>query len=296
MPSSPASAARGLATWLASTLLLALLLTPLLPPGVVGGSAALGIAALVVGGWQSGRDGVAPGNRLAAVGAGGGARAAHEGAGGFAFGVGLAAVVLALVALAGGLVWTATPVDPGGWVAEGARSLAWLAVPAATEEVLVRGYPLRALAGAVGPVAAVWATSVGFALLHLNNPALGLWGLGSLLSAGLVLGALVVRTGGLWSAVGAHLGWNWALAFLADVPVSGLEVADAPGLEAWATGPAWLSGGAFGVEGSAVAALTLAGAAVLVFRTPRLHRTNPMGPGVVARPDHETMNPMEDDR
>ncbi len=146
------------------------------------------------------------------------------------------------------------------------RSLAWLALPAAAEEVLLRGYALAAIARVLGPGVALWGTSVLFGLLHVLNPGAGPLALAGVTAAGLLLGALVLRTGSLWPAIGAHLGWNWALAFLGDVSVSGLEVADAPGYDGVAQGAAWLSGGSFGVEASVMAVLMLAAAAGLVWR------------------------------
>ncbi|HEX9886401.1 MAG TPA: CPBP family intramembrane glutamic endopeptidase [Longimicrobiales bacterium] len=183
--------------------------------------------------------------------------------------VGLAAV--AAIAAAGGLRW-ALAGSGHGWMAGGLGALAFFAVPAAAEEALFRGYPLRALAEAWGPRAALAVTSVGFGVLHLWNPEAGAMAALNVAGAGLFLGALVLRTGSLWWATGAHLGWNWSLGWLADVPVSGLELVDAPGVEALTRGPAWLSGGAFGPEGSVLTVLVMLVAAGWVWWTPRLER------------------------
>ena len=232
--------------------------------GVVAGAAVLTFGATVAGwvllrhdGWPSGSLGLVPDRR-----------AAIESVGGLGIGVGVAGASMALMALLGGLRWSpdATAWSLSGWSAEGARSLAWLALPAAAEEVLLRGYALAAAARVLGPTAALWGSSVLFGLLHALNPGVGPLALAGVTMAGLLLGALVLRTGALWPAIGAHLGWNWALAFLGEVSVSGLEVADAPGYDGVAQGAAWLSGGGFGVEASVVAVLMLAGAAALVWR------------------------------
>src|SRR5690606_17506343 len=95
-------------------------------------------------------------------------------------------------------------------------------------------------------------------------------GLANIAAAGIFLGALCLRTGGLWWPTGAHLGWNWAHAFLADLPVSGLDVVDAPLIEAHAAGPPWLSGGAFGPEGSVLATAAVLAAAAWSWRSRRL--------------------------
>ena len=55
----------------------------------------------------------------------------------------------------------------------------------------------------------------------------------------------------MWTAFGAHLGWNATLAALA-APVSGLPF-DIPYIDYRMGGPAWLTGGAFGPEGGLLA-------------------------------------------
>jgi hypothetical protein len=65
-----------------------------------------------------------------------------------------------------------------------------------------------------------------------------------------------------------HLGWNWSHGYVADVPVSGLEVVDAPLYEGVATGPRWLGGGAFGPEGSIVSTIVVLGAAAVCWWGP----------------------------
>jgi membrane protease YdiL (CAAX protease family) len=85
--------------------------------------------------------------------------------------------------------------------------------------------------------------------------------------AGLFLGVVYLKTASLWWATGAHLGWNWALGFLADGPVSGLDLVDAPGYRLLSTGPEWLSGGAFGAEGSLMATAVLGAGAVFFWNT-----------------------------
>ena len=61
----------------------------------------------------------------------------------------------------------------------------------------------------------------------------------------------------MWTAFGAHLGWNATLAALA-APVSGLPF-DIPYIDYRMGGPAWLTGGAFGPEGGLLATVALIG-------------------------------------
>ena len=64
-------------------------------------------------------------------------------------------------------------------------------------------------------------------------------------------------SGGIWTAVGVHLGWNALLACL-DTPVSGVPFR-IPLLDYRPGGPVWLTGGGFGPEGglAATVAMTL---------------------------------------
>jgi membrane protease YdiL (CAAX protease family) len=203
-------------------------------------------------------------------------RAPAEAGLGLALGIGVAAVGIGLMALAGAVAWRADAGGGAAWLKTALSALWLLAIPAAAEEALVRGYPLRAIAEAKGPAWALGVTAFGFAALHLPNlrdlPGLAPLALVNLAAAGLFLGALVLRTGNLWWATGAHVGWNWALAFLADLPLSGLEVIDAPLLEGEARGSVWLSGGAFGPEASVLVGGVLIGAAAWSWRSRRLSR------------------------
>ena len=71
----------------------------------------------------------------------------------------------------------------------------------------------------------------------------------------MVLAALVERTGSLWSATLAHGAWNFAVACLLSVPVSGVRLFHL--LDVTVAGDPDLTGGGFGPEGSAL--LTLLG-------------------------------------
>ncbi|MEK9504567.1 CPBP family intramembrane glutamic endopeptidase [Gaopeijia maritima] len=197
-------------------------------------------------------------------------RAGIDGVVGWMLGVFVAGVVLSVAAIAGGVEWRADGAEftVSAWVGEAVRTLALLAIPAAAEEVLLRGYVLVASAAVLGPGAALAITSVVFGLLHAANPGAGPMAVAGVTAAGLLLGALVLRFHSLWPAIGAHLGWNWALAAPGDVSVSGLDIADVPGYDGAPTGPDWLSGGAFGVEAGLVAALALSAAAWAVWHRP----------------------------
>ena len=118
-----------------------------------------------------------------------------------------------------------------------------------------------------GPAAALVLTALIFGALHRANPGVTWIGTLNVVVAGVFLGVVYLRTASLWWATGAHLGWNWAHGYLADVPVSGLELLDAPLYEGTMQGPGWFGGGSFGPEGSVVSTALLALITVWCWRT-----------------------------
>jgi membrane protease YdiL (CAAX protease family) len=165
--------------------------------------------------------------------------------------------VLCGMGILGAVQWSTEGGSWGSYLEVAGASLWLFALPAAAEEALLRGYVLQALAEGWGSLKALWLTSAVFAALHLGNPNLGVLGLVNIGLAGLWLGVIYLKTASLWWASGAHLGWNWAHGFVGDLPVSGLDLVDTPILVAGPSGPSWLSGGAFGPEGSLVATVGL---------------------------------------
>lgn len=230
------------------TALIGLVFAAVTPGGLVAGAAALLVGSTVSGWCLLALDGRGPG----ALGFHLSAEAPVELAKGLVLGVSVGLVVVAVMGALGGLRWSVQPGSFTGWLWGALGALAFLAIPAAAEEALLRGYPLQALGQAWGGPVALVLTSVAFGLLHLWNPGVGALATANVAAAGLLLGVVYVRTLSLWWATGAHLGWNWAHGYLADVPVSGLEILDAPLYEGATSGPAWLGGGSFGPEGSLV--------------------------------------------
>ena len=193
-----------------------------------------------------------------------GARAAKGFGGGLGIGTLAAGAALLLAVLLGDAEWVA---DGGGIGAYGMRvagTLAVLAPAALAEEVLFRGVPLVLLAAAFGRVPALIALSAIFGLAHLNNPNVTALGVVNIMAAGVFLGLAFYAPGGIWTAFGAHLGWNGTLAAL-DAPVSGLPF-QIPMIDYEPGGPQWLTGGAFGPEGGLTATVAIALASVLTAR------------------------------
>jgi hypothetical protein len=259
--------------------------TLVLPLGQLAGSTALLVGALTAGVLMLAVDG----RPATALGFPLGGRALGEGARGLALGLAVGLGVVALLAAGGGLAWERESGDLAGWLTGALGALAFLAVPAAAEEALLRGYPLQAMTEAWGPGPALGLTAVAFGALHLGNPNVTVFGTLNVAGAGIFLGIVYLKTLSLWWATGAHLGWNWAHGYLADVPVSGLELIDAPLYEGYARGPDWLGGGSYGPEGSVVATAVVIAAAVWCWKTARLRpgeavlAARPLAPPLTAR-------------
>lgn len=239
-----------LLAFVALTIVLAFPVLAFVPGGLVTSSFALLLGSMAAGWCMLALDGRGP----AALGFHPSREAPVELLKGLALGTAVGLLVVALMGVLGGVRWASEGGSPGAWLSGALGALAFLAVPAAAEEALLRGYPLQALGEAWGAGVAVGVTAVVFGLLHLANPGVGPLSTANIAAAGLLLGVVYVRTLSLWWATGAHLGWNWAHGYVADVPVSGLEldVLDAPLYEGVSSGPEWLGGGAFGPEGSVV--------------------------------------------
>jgi uncharacterized protein len=174
-----------------------------------------------------------------------------------------AGTALLLAVLLGAAEWTRDQGTLLDYLQAAATTTLALAPAALSEEVLFRGVPLLLLASALGRGTAIVLIAVAFALAHLDNPNVTPLAIGNIALAGVFLGLAFYAPGGIWTAWGAHLGWNAMLAAL-DAPVSGVPFR-IPFLDYDAGDPAWLTGGRFGPEGglSSTLALTIA---VLVAR------------------------------
>lgn len=207
----------------------------------------------------------------AAVGLGDGAWAPFRLARGAAVGGAAILVTAAMLALLGALRLEAVPApelpsgsgsaSPGWWGTAG-RLLLLLSPAALWEEVVFRGALYDVAAEAGGAAVARWSTSVAFGMVHAANPGAGPRSLVAVMLAGWGLALVRERTGSLPAAFTAHLAWNWIMAAVLHLPVSGLPFAT-PGYRAVARGPDWVTGGAWGPEGGAVAMLVLGAGAWL---------------------------------
>src|SRR5262249_26695448 len=125
------------------------------------------------------------------------------------------------------------------------------------EEFWMRGYSLFTLTQGIGfwPAAAIM--SLVFGAIHLGNKGEAPTGAVAAAIIGLFFCLTLRRTGNLWFAVGFHASWDWGETYLFSVPNSGLSM---PGqlMKPVFQGPAWLTGGTVGPEGSVFVFLVMA--------------------------------------
>jgi hypothetical protein len=131
-------------------------------------------------------------------------------------------------------------------------------IAGATEELIFRGFPFQALVHNLGGAKAVAITSLLFGLAHIANPSASAFSTINTILAGIWLGIAYLMTRSLWLATALHWSWNFAMAFIFGLPVSGFTTL---GGLAWlrgdSVGPIWLSGGTYGPEAGAATTVAL---------------------------------------
>ena len=145
--------------------------------------------------------------------------------------------------------------------------LAKMAFVGVFEEVLSRAIVFRLIERSLGSLAALLISSMLFGLAHLPGGSSG--ALSELIAvvAGALFGAGYLVTRRLWLCMGLHIGWNFTLGYLFSITVSGHP---SEGLLAGSlTGPTWLTGGAYGLEGSVFTLMVLTLVAALLLRRAR---------------------------
>jgi membrane protease YdiL (CAAX protease family) len=170
---------------------------------------------------------------------------------GFAFGAALQLIVLAILAATHSIHYSAAGGYDFHFWKQAAASLLLFAIAATVEELSFRGYALKWLMWSIGAPAALVLSSILFGAGHLFNPGATFFSTVNTALAGLMLAIPYVRTRSMWMQIGVHWSWNFTLATIVSLPVSGLNF----GPHLFITedsGPHWLTGGTYGPEGGAV--------------------------------------------
>jgi len=178
-------------------------------------------------------------------------------------------VVAVVIAIVGrGLRFSVNQVDRTSIVRSMIGSGVILVIAAFAEEALFRGYALQTLTRAKLAWLGVVLTLALFGVAHLTNPnVVPGFTFTNTAIAGLWFAVAYLRTRSLWLPLGLHWSWNWALGWFFGLPVSGLNLASHPLLKASDTGPLWLTGGSYGIEGGLGATIALALCTLFLWRT-----------------------------
>jgi membrane protease YdiL (CAAX protease family) len=143
-----------------------------------------------------------------------------------------------------------------------------LAVAALAEEVAFRGYPFQQLIDAMGPTLATIVFSLVFGALHMFNPGATRASFMVTVFSSWLLSVAYLRTKALWVCWGWHFAWNASMCLLFGLPVSGITQFS-PIIQSDTVGPAWMTGGDYGPEGSVVTAMVILIGIFVVYRTTR---------------------------
>ncbi|HEM4069862.1 TPA: CPBP family intramembrane metalloprotease [Streptococcus suis] len=135
--------------------------------------------------------------------------------------------------------------------------LAW-SIQGTAEELLTRGWIFSSLSAKHNIPVGILISSLFFTFLHLGNDAISLIPLLDLTLFAILACLVMLKTGNLWVIGGLHAAWNCFQGNVFAFPVSGTQAGQAF-ISVITTGPDWLSGGAFGVEGSVISLLIQAG-------------------------------------
>lgn len=138
-----------------------------------------------------------------------------------------------------------------------AYGLALFSLAALAEEVFFRGYLFQTLIQGMTFLPAMFAMALFFAFAHRSNPNATAFGLINVALAAIWLSIAYMKTRSLWLPFGLHLSWNYSQTVVYSFPTSGIDFANFQVGETVQTGPEWITGGAFGPEGGALATLML---------------------------------------
>ena len=171
-------------------------------------------------------------------------------------------------------------------------SVVTLAVITLAEEVALRGYALRRLSAAIGPSLAAIATSLIFAaaLLWMEPPPNLVTAFLDCFLFGLLLAMAYLRTHALWTGWGAHFAYRATMALVFGLPIAGHTQLPSV-VEGYASGPRWLSGGAFGADAALFTAMALILATAWLYRATKDYAWNYTHRTIAGAGDEVTVAP-----
>lgn len=141
----------------------------------------------------------------------------------------------------------------------------WL-LQGGTEEVATRGWLLTRIAARTNLPLAIGISSSLFGILHLGNSGVTFLSVLNIVLDGVLAGLLFIYTDSIWLVAAQHGTWNYVQGNLLGFQVSGTGADASIFSFTMGPGPDWLTGGAFGAEGSIITTLVLLLSLVIVYR------------------------------
>ena len=141
----------------------------------------------------------------------------------------------------------------------------WL-LQGGTEEVATRGWLLTRIAARTNLALAIAISSSLFGILHMGNAGVTFLSVLNIILDGVLAGLLFIYTDSIWLVVAQHGTWNYVQGNLLGFQVSGTGADASIFSFTMGDGPDWLTGGAFGAEGSIITTLVLLVSLVIVYR------------------------------
>lgn len=185
---------------------------------------------------------------------------------GLATGWAIALVCVLPLTVFGGIAISFSPqATSWGWLA---ADIVFFALAALAEEIAFRGYAFQRFERAVGPTGAALGFAAIYAILQALLPGASHASFAVSLALGLVLSACYVRTRALWLSWGLNFAWKASRALVFGLAVSGVT-SYSPVVQGDPMGPFWLTGGAFGLDGTWLTFFVLLAALPVVFRVTR---------------------------
>lgn len=141
----------------------------------------------------------------------------------------------------------------------------WL-LQGGTEEVATRGWLLTRIAARTNLPLAIAISSSLFGILHMGNAGVTFLSVLNIILDGVLAALLFIYTDSIWLVVAQHGTWNYVQGNLLGFQVSGTGADASIFSFTMGDGPDWLTGGAFGAEGSIITTLVLLVSLVIVYR------------------------------
>ncbi len=170
--------------------------------------------------------------------------------------------VLPLTIFGGIAISFSTQASAWGWLAVDA---ALFALTALAEEVAFRGYGFQRFVQSVGPTGATLGFAAIYAILQVLTPGASHASFAVALVFTILLSTAYLRTRALWVSWGLNFAWKAVRALLFGLAVSG-DSSHSPVVQGDPMGRFWLTGGAYGLDGSWLTFFVLLAALFVVVR------------------------------